>query len=766
MRWFHGSKTGLVLFLGVLGLLVGGTGQLKADFTCGTPTNVGSPPNSSANESGPSISKDGLELYFASDRPGSMGGDDIWVSTRNTINDPWGEPNNLNELAEPNNPVNSKFNDAQPSISGDGLELYFQSNRPDPNDPNKTLSDIWVTKRSLKDPNKPQSGFTGWGKAVNLGSPVNTSDDEWDPSISSDSLVLYFTSTRRTPYDVYYEPPPRIWVSSRNTKNDRWKDPFWIFWGLGYAPPMSPTSMPSISSNSLKLFFASGSYKMYSPLPGGYGSFDLYVTERVTVIDPVGYPREAWAWPVNLGPCVNTAYADSAPCISFDGSLLYFSDYDNPRKPAGFGGCDLWQVSSTCAGGRFTYVDCTATGKNDGSNWQDAFNYLQDALAEAQSCDEVLVAKGTYKPDQGARQKPGDRNATFQLKNCVTIRGGYAGFGEPDPNARDIKAYESVLSGDIGIPGDRSDNTYHVVTGYGINRTAILDGFTIAAGDANGQDYPLYQNRGGGMYNDRGSPTITNCTFSRNLATLGGGMYNYWGSPIVTNCIFSGNSSINRGGGMYNDRGSATVINCTFNGNTAGIHGGAMAGSDVTLANCILWGNTPEEVDSPEGTTVITYSDVQGGWPGEGNIDVDPCFAETGHWDPNGTPEEPNDDFWVEGDYHLRWDSTCINAGDPNFVVTVVATDIDGEPRIISGRVDMGCDEVCEKQADFTRDWIIDMQDIAIFVQAWLSTPGEEKWCVLCDLNKDDIVNLADWAKLAKDWLWQADWCKQRKKSG
>jgi|GEM_PF-4876008 len=107
MRWFHGSKTGLVLFLGVLGLLVGGTGQLKADFTCGTPTNVGSPPNSSANESGPSISKDGLELYFASDRPGSMGGDDIWVSTRNTINDPWGEPNNLNELAEPNNPVNS-----------------------------------------------------------------------------------------------------------------------------------------------------------------------------------------------------------------------------------------------------------------------------------------------------------------------------------------------------------------------------------------------------------------------------------------------------------------------------------------------------------------------------------------------------------------------------------------------------------------------------------------------------------------------------------
>jgi len=103
--------------------------------------------------------------------------------------------------------------------------------------------------------------------------------------------------------------------------------------------------------------------------------------------------------------------------------------------------------------GRIIYVDAGASGANDGSSWADAYHYLQTALIVATVGDEVRVAEGIYQPDQGVG-RPGDRNASFQLENGVSIKGGYAGFGQPDPNARDINAYETILSGDLN--GDDS----------------------------------------------------------------------------------------------------------------------------------------------------------------------------------------------------------------------------------------------------------------------------------------------------------------------
>ena len=76
-----------------------------------------------------------------------------------------------------------------------------------------------------------------------------------------------------------------------------------------------------------------------------------------------------------------------------------------------------------------------------------------------------------------------------------------------------------------------------------------------------------------------------------------------------------------------------------------------------------------------------------------GNINVDPCFADVGYWDPNENPADPNDDFWVEGDYHLMRDSYCIDAGDPNYVAEPNETDLDGKPRVIGGLIDMGAYE-------------------------------------------------------------------------
>jgi len=212
-------------------------------------------------------------------------------------------------------------------------------------------------------------------------------------------------------------------------------------------------------------------------------------------------------------------------------------------------------AAATAAGGTI-YVDADASGANNGSSWTDAYRYLQDALVYAINGDQIYVAEGIYKPDQGGGQAAGDRYATFQLKNGVAIKGGYAGFGQPEPNARDIDAYETILSGDlngndidIANPEDlldeptRAENNYHVVTGSGTYETAVLDGFTITAGNANGP-WQDHQNDGGGMYNHGSKPTLANCTFSGNSAEVGGGMYNYTGSPTVSNCTFSGNSAM------------------------------------------------------------------------------------------------------------------------------------------------------------------------------------------------------------------------------
>ena len=166
------------------------------------------------------------------------------------------------------------------------------------------------------------------------------------------------------------------------------------------------------------------------------------------------------------------------------------------------------------------YVDADVTGANDGSSWEDAFNYLQDALAAASSGNEILVAEGIYRPDEDTDHPDGtgEREATFGLINGVAIKGGYAGLGEPDPNFRDVNDNETLLSGDLlGNDGpdfaNNSDNSYHVVTGSGTDETAVLDGFTITAGNAN---WPSLE--GGGMYNELGNPTVMNCTFSGNTA--------------------------------------------------------------------------------------------------------------------------------------------------------------------------------------------------------------------------------------------------------
>ncbi len=114
----------------------------------------------------------------------------------------------------------------------------------------------------------------------------------------------------------------------------------------------------------------------------------------------------------------------------------------------------------------------------------------------------------------------------------------------------------------------------------------------------------------------------------------------------------------------------------------------------VEISNCIMWDNTSDQIFYENFDVLVNHSNIQGGWPGDGNIDTDPCFVSPGYWDTNGTPTNSNDDFWVEGDYRLKLDSPCIDAGDPNFIPEPNETDLDGNPRVANGRVDMGAYEL------------------------------------------------------------------------
>jgi len=235
--------------------------------------------------------------------------------------------------------------------------------------------------------------------------------------------------------------------------------------------------------------------------------------------------------------------------------------------------------------GQIIYVDDSAIGANDGSSWADAYNYLQDALADANTASkpvEIRVAQGIYTPDKGAGITLGDPRAEFQLINGVTVLGGFAGVGDIDPDARNIEAYKTVLSGDLaGDDADvddpdelsdnptRAENSYRVVDGSYTDETTVLDGITITAGSTC-------------MNNNYGNPTLVNCTFTNSRT----GIDNLRCSPGLTNCTFKGLwfQAIRQTGG------SLTVINCLFTGNT----GGAIdchSHAELTLRNCTFIAN-------------------------------------------------------------------------------------------------------------------------------------------------------------------------------
>jgi predicted outer membrane repeat protein len=260
---------------------------------------------------------------------------------------------------------------------------------------------------------------------------------------------------------------------------------------------------------------------------------------------------------------------------------------------------------------RVVYVRAGAGGSNNGTSWTNAYTSLQDALAAAQGGDKIWVAGGTYKPTTGT-----DRTATFTLKNNVEIYGGFAGT-ETSFSQRNVSTNVTTLSGDIGTVNNTADNVYHVVTSNSPANTAVLDGFTISGGNANGStnqnigggiyipdSNPILRNliiennnassSGGGLYNGgNANYLLTNSTFRNNTAASGGGIFNQASNPTLTDVTFTNNTATSAGGAIYNNGGTPNFNNTTFGNNTS-VTGGAIynIGSNTTLNNATFSSNT------------------------------------------------------------------------------------------------------------------------------------------------------------------------------
>lgn len=424
------------------------------------------------------------------------------------------------------------------------------------------------------------------------------------------------------------------------------------------------------------------------------------------------------------------------------------------------------------------YVDKSATGSENGTDWANAYTNLQLALTNAVSGTEIWVASGVYTPGNTISQ-------TFALTDGVAIYGGFFGT-ETSRLERDWETNVAVLSGDID--GDNITNQYgvitsttyytgfhsnssHVVRGLGITRTAVLDGFVVTGGRAFDSEYCS----GGGLYNENGSPTVRNVIFSANIACYGGGMENFsnshpfvenvqfinnsasWGggmrnvvdsNPILNNVYFEGNSSTcgggmlnwanshpkiyntvfknnhatNCGGGISLSDSSATVynvvftqnssdstgggldigynsdvhmLNSTFSGNSASNTGGAinLSNGSLTATNVIAWDNLAATftdtitatISNNASTATLSYSILQNsegseGWqPAAGidgghNLDLNPLFLSA-------------------TDLQLRADSPAINAGNTISYTSPITTDVAGNQRIFSSKIDIGAYE-------------------------------------------------------------------------
>ncbi len=304
------------------------------------PRSMGAVLNSTDNEVAPTISPNGLSLYFATNRPvGGQGGNDLWVSQRATLSSAWGAPQNLGAT------LNTSSGESAPAFSLDGRTMFFASDRLGIGG-----TDIYISTRT-----DPNNDF-GWTAPVNLGAVLNSTLNDIAPNYFEDpttgSGTLIFSSNRvgNPQFDFH------LYQSTRNA-NGTFNAPTPIkeLGTLGGSAELRS----AMTRDGLQIFFASARPEGLGAPPPGTPTFDTFVATRASISAP-------WNTPV-LVPGVNTVADERNPSLSPDGSILYFQS----DRPGGLGGTELYSAtrcslySASPCGVNRTIADFNGDGQTD-----------------------------------------------------------------------------------------------------------------------------------------------------------------------------------------------------------------------------------------------------------------------------------------------------------------------------------------------------------------------------------------------------------------
>ena len=479
--------------------------------------------------------------------------------------------------------------------------------------------------------------------------------------------------------------------------------------------------------SSIRKHYSSSVTASYSCIAGGYdgvgnidadpmfwnflkGDFRLHLSSPClnsgTAVDAPATDMRGVTRPQGGGVDMGVSENSTAECLDSDGEGLpdAFEELYSGTNPSvsdsdgnGVNDFDAWFSYRTW------YVNvASVAAKPDGKSWATAFPDVQSAINRAYICGggEIWVAKGAY-------TSTGDTVVT--LHPNTHLYGGFSG----QESSRSQRAWEvnaTIIDGEDMRQGVRGANN------------ATLDGFIITRG------YQPYI--GAGMLNYKSSPTVRNCTFSKNLAEgsqgFGGGMYNQSASPVLINCVFFQNKAFN-GGAICNQKSDPVLTNCTFTANAADATGESIGGvsalislgdsscmyrenkggalfnaeSSPSLKNCIVWGNSEEGIYNCESSPTVTYSCIEGGNDGEGNIAADPLFVNASN-----------------GNLRLRATSPCVDTANST---DAPAEDILGYSRPWGNGVDMGAYEYHLEATDSTPPVITLLGAASISVECGIS---------------------------------------------